>query len=31
MNRRNRFNWFSSLQDNPFRIKNIPSGEVRIY
>ena len=31
MNRRNRFNWFSLLQDNPFRIKNIPIGEVRNY
>ena len=31
MNRRNRFKWFSLLQNNPFRIKSSPSGEVRNY
>ena len=31
LSRRYRFTWFSSLQDNPFKIKNAPSGEVRNY
>lgn len=31
MSRRNRFSWYSLLQNNPFKIKSSPSGEVRNY
>ena len=31
MSRKYRFRWFSQLQDNPFRIKNDPSGQVKNY
>lgn len=31
LSRRYRFTWFSSLQENPFKIKSAPSGEVRNY
>ena len=31
LRRKNRFDWYTRLQNNPFRIKNSPSGEVRNY